>query len=81
MFAADLFICKLCEEIFGNKDVYELHVKRKHQTEKKKLQCNLCEYFADIKSDLKRHQMTHSKEKKFIVTCVENVSDKKGHLN
>ena len=66
MFAADLFICKLCEEIYGNKDIYKHYLKRKHQTEKKQLQCHLCEYSTDNKGDLKIHHQTHTKEKKII---------------
>ena len=66
MLSADLFACNVCDAIFGIKEAFESHMKYKHVTKKKRFSCNLCDYSTDHKSNLKRHQLTHTEKKDFV---------------
>merc|ERR1719322_1041655 len=77
----DLFACNKCDELFGNKQTFDSHMKRKHPLKKKRFSCNLCDYSSNYKGNLKLHQLTHTKKKGFICGQCKKGFGLKSHLN
>jgi len=73
----DIFACNKCDELFGTKKALDNHMKRKHRQQKKLS----CDYSTDNKSSLNKHQMTHTKKKKFVCSQCKKSFGRKDHLN
>ena len=81
MFSAELFACNVCNAIFGIKKAYDTHMKRKHQLKKKRFSCNLCDFSTDYTFNIKRHQLTYTKEKKIVCGQCEKRFIRKSYVN
>ena len=59
----EIFVCQLCSANFHSKSSFNNHVKYKHSGSKPLFNCKHCPLSFNFKSDLERHEITHSDSK------------------
>ncbi|ODM99530.1 Zinc finger protein-likePLAGL1 [Orchesella cincta] len=70
-------LCDICGKAFLLKKYLDLHLKTTHKKEQRKHRCSRCRKEFHSAKDLKRHQLMHSNERRYLCKLCLNTSFKR----